>query len=285
MKLIGLLLVRNEEWILRACIDAASRWCDGLAIMQDRCTDNTYSIVGNMTRDGKDSRTFAPSGENWNEMDLRQSLLESGRALGGTHFAMIDADEMLTHNLLPHIRQWCEGLMPGDVLDLPMIVPHRGLDRYRDDMSVWSNRNDFSVAFADRPDLTWKPRDQGYQHHARCPQGAGVHVRPLSGPKDGGVFHLQWASWERLLNKHRAYKIMERIRWPNRESVQEVDRKYSQALDETGLRTRPIPAEWWGDYKKDQINLNHRPWYMDECERMAREHPEALEGLNLWGWP
>jgi hypothetical protein len=87
------------------------------------------------------------------------------------------------------------------------------------------------------------------------------------------------------VEKHRWYALNERIRWPNKYRVEEVNRIYSAALDERGIRTRKIPAEWWGDYPKHLIDQNHIPWHKEEVERLSKEHPEALVGLNIAGWP
>jgi hypothetical protein len=261
VKLIGLILHRGEEWVLPACLDVARRWCDDLVI-----------------RDG------TPKNGVWAEMDERQAMLDQGRDLGGTHFAMIDADEMLTHNLLPVIRPMVAKLTASQVLDLPMINPHRGLEVHRDDHTEHS-QSQLSVAFCDSPNLTWQPRN-GYHFHQRCPQGSTGHLNPLHRKKDnGGAFHLQWVCWDRVVSKHQWYALNERIRWPEKYSVQDVNRIYSAALDERGLRCRPIPAEWWGDYPKHLIDANHVPWHKADVERMAKEHPEALEGLSIAGWP
>lgn len=286
MKLIGLMLVRNEAWILGMSARAALRWCDSLVIFMDRCTDGTDLIVKQLEIEFKDRIAYQYTGqdEHWQEMDIRQSMLDHGRMLGGTHFAMIDGDEAVTHNQINNARGWTASLMAGQVLDMPMICPHRGLEKYRDDHTVWST-SQLSISFCDAPGLTWKPRN-GYQFHQRCPQSATEHINPLSRDKTrGGAFHFQWVSWDRITAKHRWYKLNERVRWPDRTPIHEVDRIYSQAIDETGIRCRSIPKEWIGDYEMHNIHVDHQPWHMQECELMVKRHGrKILEGLNLWGW-
>jgi len=288
VKLIGLMLVRNEAWILGMTARAALRWCDSLLIFMDRCTDNTDRIVDGLVKDcGADRVSYqhTEQAEHWNEMDIRHQMLVDGRGMGGTHFAMIDADEAVTNNQLDNARAYTAALKPGQVLDFPMICPHRGLDKYRDDHTVWS-RSQLSISFCDRPDLAWRARN-GYQFHQRCPQGSGDHANPLANDKSkGGAFHFQWVSWDRITAKHRWYKMNEVVRWPNRNTPFEVDRIYSQALDEDGLRTRQIPKSWFGDYEMHFVYPDHQPWHMVECQRMWEQHgPERFHGLNLWGWP
>ena len=285
MNLIGLMCVRNEEWVLGLSLRAALDWCDSVVVLDHNSSDQTMPIIiDHVNRfPGRVSTILWPTDE-WAEMNQRQATLEVGRQLGGTHFAIIDADEVLTHNFLPNVRRWCEMLEPGQVLDVPMIPTWRSMGAYRSDPCVWS-RASLSLAFCDRPDLRWAVRDQGYQHHARAPQGSERHrFKPVS-QGDGGVFHLQFANWERLKWKHRFYKMREVTRWPDRRTVAEVDRIYSQALNEDGLEVTSVPTEWWGDYDASAV-CPPNPWFKEACEEMLHSHDiGAFEGLNLWGWP
>jgi hypothetical protein len=287
LKLIGLMLVRNEAWVLGMSARAALRWVDSLLIFMDRCTDNTDRIVRDLVREYGPNRIafqHTEQNEHWQEMDLRQQMLVDGRGMGGTHFAMIDADEAVTHNQLANARAYTESLQPGQVLDMPMICPHRGLEKYRDDHTEWS-RSQLSVSFCDAPFLAWKSRN-GYQFHQRCPQGSGEHVNPLHREKSkGGAFHFQWVSWDRLISKHRWYALNERIRWPEKRSIEEINRIYSMSSDELGIRTRAIPKDWIGDYEMHYIYPDHKPWYDTESKRMINTAaPGSLQGLNLFGW-
>ena len=294
MKLIGLMLARNEDWILGMTARVALQWCDELVIVDHASWDGTEGIITQLNGEFpfRVNRSKWDDDTKWDEMEIRQHSLELGRKFGGTHFAIIDSDEALTYNLLADVRSAFEKLEPGQCLDLPMIAPHRGLGMYRDDQSVWS-RSKITLGFRDvrpvgkDPGLFWKARDVGYQHHARPPQGVQEkRLEPLADKRQGGVFHLQWASWDRLLWKHRAYKMMEVIRWPGREPVAEVDRKYSQALDESEIKLSPIPDHFWGDYPKSLVRLKHNPWYIGECHRMlAEKGKDYFAGLDLCGFP
>ena len=97
--------------------------------------------------------------------------------------------------------------------------------------------------------------------------------------------HLQFADWRRLTAKHARYKMMERVKYPNK-PVSEIDRMYSLALDEAGLQVADVPAEWWQGYEqiRQYIDLNAEPWQEQECKRLWMEHgAEAFHGLNLFG--
>lgn len=270
MNIVGVMLVRNESWILRASIDAALRWVDKLAVLNHKSTDESRIIAAgyaNQTRrvvigDWTDE-------EHWLEMDARQSTLEIARELGATHVAIIDADEILTHDCLPHVRLWFEALEPGECLDLAMIAPWKSLDQYTRAIG-----SPLTLGFRDKDGIAWRPRgDEEYHYHNRSPQGSGRHVA-----RDGRVMHLQFANWRRFIAKHRHYMASERIRWGY--PVKDVNEKYSWWA-RLPHETRAILPAWWGDYRKADIKLDGESWYESALAEMQAKYADKLEGLDF----
>lgn len=283
MKIVALMLVRDEEWVINLSAHVAGLWCDAIVAIAHNCTDRTVSAICDSTSKPKLIRTV--NQDPWNEMDLRQDLLNRGREIGGTHWALIDADEVLTANLIPEIRKWGEIMEPGDIIDLPMIPVWGDLTKYRDDDSVWSKAW-LSTLVRDSSDLCWKPKEDGYHFHNRVPYGKTRRIVPISHKANGGVMHLQFACNRRLRAKHAWYKMQEVVRWPDRSSPGEIDKKYNQALNEQGIRFSPVKKEWIEGYNLLRVNLNHTPWHEKECTRLWQEHGrEKFEGLELWGIP
>jgi hypothetical protein len=285
MRIIALMLVKNEDWIIGASLRMALEWCDGAVIMDDDSKDGTMDeILDICAASPKDTSVILKSSsfEYWNEMDLRQELLVAGREFKGTHYALIDADEMITANILPDIRGIFSEIQIGEVLNVPMVPIWRDLDHYRNDASVWS-RSQLSIGFADTPALHWKARN-GYHHHHRAPFGVSTQrMHPLA---NGGAMHLQFANWKRLKAKHAWYKMTEKLRWPDKEPVHKLNAKYNQALDETNIKVSQCPKDWWKEDHKQRINLDGQPWFEEECRKLLEEHgPEKFEGLELWGVP
>jgi len=278
MKLIGMMLARNEGWIIGYSARVALEWCDHLIFYGHNCTDETADkLPGHRTT----HRWISSS--NWDEMKIRQDMLELGRKEEGTHFAIIDADEIVTKNLSPDfIRSEFEALGQGQILNLPMIPVWRGFDKHRVDPCVWT-RSKITVGFCDHPDLCYQDRD-GYQHHNRPPKNYQVSVN--ASPISGGVLHCQWAWWRRVLAKHIWYRMMEHGRWPGRETVEQLNRKYDQALDETGLKLEALPYEWhWPEYESFLDTSSESTWHEEEIKRMLDEHGrEYFEGLDLRGF-
>jgi len=283
MKLIALMPARNESWAIGLSLRAALRWCDEAVVLDHASTDETLAIVVQIAAEhpGRVSVLCEPDGT-WREMAHRQRLLDAARARGATHCAIVDADEVLTGNLLELARPAIERLPAGMYLRTRMLAMWRGIDRFRDDRSIWSNRDDLALAFPVTDNIAWHTNN-GYDHHHREPYGLRPGGRMLQEP--GGVMHLQFASWRRLVAKHSLYKMVERVRWPEK-SVTFIDSTYSQALDEAALVTRTAPAAWWKPYADilPNLKLDHEPWQEAECRRLWAEHgAEYFAGLNLYG--
>lgn len=288
MKIVGLMLVRNEQWVLGASLRAALAWCDEVVVFFDRCIDRTMGIAHEVQKESSNRVVLAASDHRghqaWDEMDMRQKMLEVGRAVGGTHFALIDADEILTYNYLSIARYWFEQLQPGQLLDVPMIPVWGDLDNYRNDKSVWCSAW-LTLGVADQAGITWKPAEDGYQHHNRAPHGAAGRLR-FGDRRRGGVMHLQFAHPLRLLAKHVLYRMVDHLRWPRRESIAKLNWKYDQALEQPEPGDLiSVPQEWWGRWSKDRIDIKDTPYQEAEIHRLLQEHGrEKFEGLDLKGY-
>ena len=282
MKLVATVLTRNEDWIIRACLEAALRWNDVVCVLDDESSDETGSICREVAAKypGRvDYLRNVRSMTHWNEMDQRQILLERARANGATHISIVDSDEIMSANLDDKIRGEFERLSPGECLEVPMLAM-RALDVYQDDGTVWSGAW-LTLGFADAQHLTWKPAEDGYQHHSRPPRGSAFTRRYLKSKEEGGVFHLQFANRRRLLAKHWLYAYVDHLRWPGREDAKKTSWKYSLALEKPG-HLGAVPFEWWENRDKKSIKLDGVPWQEEELRKMLAKHGEAaFAGIKL----
>jgi hypothetical protein len=298
MKLIALMPVRNEAWILGLSARVALMWCDALIVLDHASTDGTRAILCDLAAEFGHERIvwFSDEDAEWKEMAHRQFLLAAGRAAAGSHFAIVDADEILCADSLPHIRHWAKSLMPAECLQVRMHSMWRNPYIYRvDPASVWSNRRDLSLVFRDSPSLGWSPDRAGYQHHARAPRGTLAVASSVRGHltrnqiatrnPDVGVMHMQWASWRRVTAKHAFYKVHERLTNASA-SVRRIDQMYNQALNEYGLVTLPAPPEWWTAYGDllQYLDVEAEPWQEAEVKRLvAQRGLGTFKGLDLFG--
>lgn len=295
MKLVGLMPVRNEDWILGLSARVALMWCDELVVLLHECDDDSKDILRDIDREdgtsGRMSIEWVPGV--WREMQHRQDMLNRARLLGATHIAMIDADEVLTGNLVAAPGRWAYmhryiSLMPpGFIAHLPLYNLRGGIDRYHAN-GTWGHRT-ASVAFADDPRLGWS----GDRFHLREPQGAPLKPYQPIQHGQGGVMHLWGASERRLVAKHALYKVTERLRWPAR-PVDAINAQYNVAIRGTGAAGdwvkawtyEPVPASWWAPYAHLQqyLYVDAKPWQEAEVRRLVKEHgAETFRGLDLFG--
>jgi len=282
VKLVGLMPVRNEAWCLRFSLRVALAWCDHVIVSDHGSTDESRVIAEDLALDGHPLTIRDFRETEWREMQQRQELLEEARLIGATHVAIVDADEVLTCNLLENIRPLVEGMARGTLLELPGYNLRGRIDRYHT-TGTWGNRW-FSVAFVDDPRLHWS----GDRFHSRQPEGMQMPAsRPI--PQGyGGVLHLWGASERRLIAKHALYKVTERLRWPDK-PIQRIDEYYNQAIH--GSRGDPafawrfgeVPAEWLGE-ARELVTVDAVPWQEAEVRRLVAENGRhTFQGLNLFG--
>lgn len=291
MKLVGIMPVRNEAYVLGLSARVALGWCDELVVLHHASTDAGNKILWDLASEYPD-RTHDLFHDNpvWDEMDHRQGMLETARLLEATHIAIIDADEILTANIRPMIRDAVIAMPRGYMMQLPGYNLRGSLDRYHAN-GIWGSRW-FSLCFQDSPELHWG----GDTFHAREPQGMKFRAYQPIAQGAGGVLHLWGVSERRLKAKHALYKLTERLRWPDK-PVAEIDRQYSWAIygdpsnRSYGTPYRweysDVPAAWWGQYREQwdkYLDIDAEPWQEAEVKRLIAEYgPEPFSRLDLFG--
>lgn len=294
MKLLGMMPVRNEAWCLELSLRVALLWCDEVVVLLHACTDDSERIARDVLRESPGRVTILRDMcGTWDEMPHRQRMLEAARERGATNLAIIDADEVLTGNLLWHARELAVEFtgtvngMPYEILQLPGYNLREGVKQYHEN-GVWGNRW-FSIAFADAPDLGWS----GDKFHSREPGPRKLTpYRPIQ-QGQGGTLHLWGASEGRLIAKHRLYRVVERVRWPDK-PVSEIEQMYSWATQ--GDHSNPafgtpdtwtfatVPASWWKPYEQwmKYLDLENEPWQNAEADRIIAKHGKAFfDGLTI----
>lgn len=297
MKLTATMPVRNEDWCLGFSARVALMWCDELICLNHASTDHTADMLGDLQREypGRVKVISVPETQ-WDEMQHRQMMLDWARANGAeskaTHIAIVDADEILTGNLLSSIREHVAPLSWGYMLTLPLYNLRCGMNRYHLN-GIWGQRI-VQVAFKDVNTAGWK----GDKFHNRQPDGVNwTNTRaPGVGQGQGGVMHLWGASERRLIAKHALYKITERIRFPHK-LVPQIECEFSWAIKgDPGHPMYGTPATWtyadvpagwiapYVDLINDHLRMDTEPWQEAEARRLVELHgPEIFVGLDLFG--
>lgn len=285
VKITALLLVRNEVHLLPYTLHAIFQWCDDVILLDHASTDGTADYLRSTSfclSFGRHVLVEREDDPDWREMDFRHRLHTRARMRGATHLALVDADEVPTGNVLPLLRGWATDLPPGHALRLPMVVPWRTPDAFRVDRGSPYGKGVITALVADHPSLEWAPAADGYQHHARAPSGLRGTHEPYRGAWKGGIFHLQWLWWDRLLWKQRRYVYRDLTAFAGREPIAATIARYAPAVDETALETMPTPATWWTPIGRPPIDAAPG-WYVDEARSLyARLSPAAVAALPAW---
>lgn len=289
MKLIGLMLARNEDWVIGLSARAALMWCDALVVVMHNCTDETEDIV---FEDLDEDRVliYGERSKHWEEMRYRQTGLDIARKVGATHIAIIDADEVLTGNALAEVRTMTEILPDGVCLQVPWFqlrcdalylpAPDRSIAYMSSGM--WAHQNSV-VSFKDNPKFHWASRD-GYDFHHRQPMGLPFVSHHMYDNRASGCMHLQFLSRRRLIAKQFLYQLTERKRWGY--DTESIKKKYVPTVTESdAAQLAPCPENWWAPYSHlmQYLHVDREPWQEEECFRLIRENPGIEAGLEDFG--
>lgn len=288
-KIVALTAVRNEDWVLGLSLRVSLSYCDAVVIADHGSTDRTARIIHEAQAEFPDRRVSTRRCDHaeWMEMDVRQEMLNRGRELGGTHFVIVDADEVPTGNLFSSLRQLALRASPGYFVSLPMIATYHSLDVYRSD-GPWGDTNQIPWAFGDSPALRRK-YPGAYQLHRRTPHRATNAGPLIAGTSSGGLFHLQFVNKSRLQSKAAWYKLIETLRYPGKRSPADLNRIYDWALRDDGdPQVRDVPDSWWAPYRERgwlrHLSPDAESWQLLEVRRLVAEHgTNAFSGLDLHG--
>jgi glycosyltransferase involved in cell wall biosynthesis len=166
-KIVGLMAVRNEAQIIANSLQALALYTDAIVVLDDASTDNTVAVIKSLQTQCCIAQIIEK--ESWyrDEPGDRNKLLAAGRAVGGTHFIMIDADEIFTANLLENnlLKNKILALKPGDKMTVTWINLWRSPDAYRYDSSVWSG-GEVDAIFCDDGKCGY---DSAFIHSPRSP--------------------------------------------------------------------------------------------------------------------
>lgn len=277
--------MRNEAWILGFSARVALQWCDGLVILNHASTDATPEIVSSLLKEF-DGRVWVvqESSQTWDEMQHRQYLLETARAHEATHIGLVDADEVVSANVIGAMRPLIESLPAGDILQIPGYNLRGSINRYHSN-GIWGNRW-FSIGFKDFSQLNWS----GNIFHNREPMGITWGKRQALLQGEGGVLHFWGVSERRLLAKHALYKMTEVLRWPSKYRY-DVDRQYSMAVYPAAApkfaqnwEYATVPETWldYGGLLK-HYHPDAEPWQVAEVTRLLKTEGSArFQGLDLF---
>lgn len=274
-KIVGLVPGRNESNFLVQHLKALSLFVDAIVYLDDASEDNSVEIVKSIAAECKIEKIITK--ETWyrDEPGDRNRLLNEGRAIGGTHFIVLDVDEMITSNSLDDnfLRNIILSLNPGDKLNLLWIQLWRSVDRFRVDKSPFTwNYTGFIFCDDQRCSYT-----SDFIHTSRIPNNLSGKITKLKNYDNDythGIIHFQFVNWRNLLIKQAWYRCLEHIRNPSK-SIREINIIYGESKKEQTIRTLQSPHQWFANYTFFDPTIYQAP-------ELWREH-QVLSWFDQYG--
>ncbi|MBY0110248.1 MAG: glycosyltransferase family 2 protein [Candidatus Babeliaceae bacterium] len=280
-KIVGLIGVRNEEIMIKQCLQALSLYVDAIVILDDASTDKTLDIIYSLKDTCKVERIIEKKSWFRDEPGDRNALLNTGRKIGGTHFISLDADEIFSANCLEnnYLRDLVLSLNPGDSLDFPFTNLWRSIKYYRNDSSVWSpHRRTFIFCDDGKGRL-----ESGFIHCGRCPANLSGQKK-IAHDMSKTILHFQFVNWRNLLIKQAWYRCLEIIRNPSK-SIIEINSVYGQSKDERNIQRSKCPKKWFDGYDFFDPSIFSTPekWREEEVLSWFDQYGKNFfEKLDIW---
>lgn len=258
MKVITLVPVKNEAWVLKCTLKNFLKFSDEVIILDDSSTDETATIVKRFPR--TQIVSFAKQEKFVNMSSRRRRLLELGREASGTHFVFLDADELLIAD--PNtLRDEMFKMSPGDTLLLPWVNAFNKDTGPVYDASQIENYKDFIFC-----DDSQAPFPDQTLSEARTPSAIGKR-KPLSFTNTH-VLHLQHLAKTRNMYKQAWYRMQEHLE--GKRAPMRINTTYNYTKNIKANIPEPITDAW---------ALEH--WQLINQEAPATEHQERINSLFL----
>jgi hypothetical protein len=276
MKTIALMLVRNEDWILRTTLPQLRRFVDEIIALDGHSEDRTPALIQE-----SGGIVISQDSDYVNYSRWRQTLLEKARERGGTHLVWLDADEAFTSNFLATFRQRLAAMRPGDKLGLDWLCLWKDPRQMRNDDSIWSHLiKDF--VFCDDGRSAFSAADL---HEGRTP-GPNRPATIVRIPRpQGAVLHFQFVPFEHFQMKQAFLRCLEWIMQKGR--AWQINEKYAATLDDPSARCVPLPPEWIEGLRGlDDLRAIGSRFYGRLVATYFEQHgPAFFEPLQIWHIP
>lgn len=297
-KIVGLVAARNESLLIEQCLRSLACYADEIVVLDDCSTDNTVALVESLAEECRIKTIIKKVVWARDELADKNSLLYAGRALGGTHFIMLDADEMFVataKNRNGWLRRYILTLKPGQVLRFPMINLWGGIERYRNDEHCHPFHDQWKqipAAFCDDGvcsyDINTRMGPSGAIHVFRYPYSL-IKYDPknllTADNTDLGILHFKCVNLPDLIIKKVWYMCFEYIHANTRARSQEdrerhaaqINKFYGEEfnsllLDQSQIKLAKVKSVW---LKYDFFTKFNSAYYHNI-------HQERLDEIKGW---
>ncbi len=274
-KVVVICPVKNESWIIQEFLNAASSFADHIILGDHGSTDNTVKLASQNSK----VTIVASKQSGFEEAARRNELLSEARKFGlGNVVLSIDADEMLDPRFIAF-----GGIDEIKVLPIGtrIFFPHFNLKP--GGKNYWKSKIG-ATGFVDDGSLHL---ESDKIHFPRIPSKSRSNGAPKPyRHKFGGLIHLQYLNWQRVLGKTRWYKAWEAVHHKEVTTLQ-IHRRYSHIERILSRKSNSTPKEWVELFEKVRLEeairrseLQKRNWWDDEGDNLVIQLPLQRQ-INL----
>ncbi len=291
-KIVGLMAVRNESDIIEQSLRALAEYADAIVVLDDASTDDTVKRVESLAAPCNVEKIIKK--EVWirDEKKDKNDLLNAGREIGGTHFIMVDADEMFTYECAINgwLRKQLKVLKPGQAISFPMMNLWDGITHYRDDQLCnprdWRWR--IGAAWCDDKSCNYDANPAGgvskqiHVYRIPCNRSGNLPIITVVDLKHG-LIHFKHTNTENIVIKKVWYMCLELINADKKgmntheKNAEEVNRFYQVEFalhSQQKYILRKLPPSW----------LKYR-FFNAECftKKLGTKQQEILSWFKEYG--
>lgn len=276
MKIIGLVPVRNEATLISQCLRSLALYTDAIVVLDDASDDNTLEIIKSLVVECKIEKILHKVVWIRDEPDDKTALLQAGRAIGGTHFIVIDADEMLSascnHN--NQLRRYIAQLNPGDRLCLRFYELWGNIAHYREEKP-----KHIACIFCDDGSASYN--FSTFIHTSRHPFFTqGTHLF-IGNNDDCALLHFDCINLQQYAIKQLWYRYLEHIRDPEK-PIDEINTFYHAEYLQKELPLYPTKSAWFAyPFFDESIFSRIHCWREKQIKQWIDLHGEHFfAGIN-----
>lgn len=281
MKLISLVIFKNEKQLLSGFMNNLSQHVDAIVGYDDGSEDS--SLFDFVSHKGIIAETKAKlSFSNGGQDEIRQIVLEKGRELGGTHFIILDIDERLYCSDKVFFLQSLKQLKPGQKVALDWVNLWNSYDEYCIQGYPLEPRKKAFI-FRDHPQMKYPfgVKHKDIFHFDRLPNMKNAEKWMPMDSEKAVVLHLQHLNLDRIKIKKIWYQVLELIANPY--SAVHINNLYKDGTPED-FATAPT-KKVWRDVFLSEINEYsvENDWrYIETLHKIDIHGIQFFEKLDIW---
>lgn len=268
MKVITLVPVKNESWILRSSLNNFSSFSDHIIIADQNSSDSSLEIYREFSK-----VQVIQNNEEGHSNKVRWILLEEARKIPGNNLILcIDADEMISPQAVEYIKSEIKD-ESAVAFQFNWIQLWKSTDKYRVD-GVWKE-NKKVIAFLDDRKVDYEKTFVINDHTSRTPA-----IDKIVDVSSYPLLHFQYVAWDQTQMKQAWYRCSELIAGKD---PKKINLKYSITLETSKTKLLATPTQWLADIDISNIQNPTSSWHFDEIVQWFNQKGiEFFEPLQIW---